>query len=388
MRRLALAASLLALSCTTTPEERWVAQCMDDLGMMDIECRVALDWRLPDALPPSRGNAHADDPAAAALGHRLFFDTSLSTTGVSCASCHAPEHAFAQDTAVSEVIVGMPGTRNSPSLMVAARNEGFWLWDGAADSLWSQPLFAIENPIEMASSRLALAHHVAEDPALRAGYESVFGALPLLSDGARFPPAGRPGDPAWSAMTEADRFAIDEVAANVGKALEAYLRRIASGPSRLDRYLDGDRSALDHVEKRGLVRFVRGGCILCHDGPMLTDDAFHVAAMEDDDRGRAAGIETLLASPFNGAGLHTDPGTRAPLALPLGPVEGDERAFRTPSLRNVALTAPYTHDGGRSMNDILTTPSFFYEPGDELVIEAFLGALTGAPPPAEWTAPP
>lgn len=384
--RSVLLLSVALVGCVTTPEERWVAQCMDDLGMMDIECRVALDWRLPEALPPSRGNVHADDPAAAALGHRLFFDPSLSTTEVSCATCHVPEHAFAQDTAVSEVIAGMPGSRNSPSLLVAARNEGFWLWDGAADSLWSQPLFAIENPIEMASTRLALAHHVADS--YQAEYEAIFGALPDLSDAARFPPTGRPGDAAYDAMSAPDRLAIDEIAANVGKALEAYMRRIASGPSALDRYLDGDRSALTPVQKQGFVRFVRGGCILCHDGPMLTDDAFHVSMMEVDDRGRAHGIETLLSSPFNGAGPHFDAGAREALPLPLGPTEEDERAFRTPSLRNVALTAPYTHDGGRTMIEILTTPSFFYEPGDELVIEPFLEALTGAPPPSEWASPP
>lgn len=357
--------------------------------MSEAECALAYGFRLPDALPPSRGNRYADDEAAARLGQRIFFDEGFSTTEVSCSTCHRPDHAFAEPTMVSEVIEGMPGTRNSPSLLVAARNDGFWLWDGAADSLWSQPLFALENPIEMASSRLEIAHRIGS-PAYRGDYEAVFGPLVDLSNPTSFPRAGRPGDVSWDGMSEANQDVVNRIAANVGKALEAYMRRIASGPSRMDRYIDGDRSALSAEERVGFTRFVRT-CSACHFGPMLTDDAFHVASMEMTDRGRALGVVTLLESPFNALGPYFDPASdtmgRGPLPLPLGPTVDDERSFRTPSLRNVTLTAPYTHSGRRTLNEILETPSFFYEEGDEVVIAAFLQALVGAPAPDEWTQP-
>lgn len=383
---LGVAVALLG-SCAT--DGGWVAQCREDLGLSEPNCLQAVDWRLPSELPPARGNRYADDPRAATLGRAIFFDAGFATVpGVSCASCHLPEDEFAESRATSEVIPGVPGGRNSPSLLVAAWNEGFWFWDGRADSLWSQPLFAFENEIEMATTRLAIAHRIAETASYRDAYEAIFGALPELSDTARFPSSGRPGDPSWDGMAEADRDAVNRVVANVGKALEAYMRRLATGPSRLDRFLDGDRAALSADERRGFRRFIEGGCAACHDGAMLTDDAFHLATMEATDRGRAAGIETLLASPFSSAGPYFDADAGDALPLPLGPTPDDERAFRTPSLRNVTLTAPYTHSGERTLNAILTTPSFFYEPGDEVVIAAFLASLVGEPPPAEWTTPP
>lgn len=379
----------LALLASCAPETGWVAQCREGLGLSEANCLEAADWRLPAVLPPARGNRYADDPRAAELGRAIFFDTGFSTVpDVSCARCHLPDDEFAESRATSEVIPGMPGGRNSPSLLLAAWNEGFWFWDGRADSLWSQPLFAFENDIEMATTRLGIAHRIHEVTAYREAYEGIFGALPDLADAARFPPSGRPGDASWDAMAEADRDAVNRVAANVGKALEAYMRHLATGPSRMDRFLDGDRTALSDLERRGFARFIEGGCTACHDGPLLTDDGFHVATMEDVDRGRAAGIEALLASPFNSAGPYFDVGAGDALGLPLGPTPDDEHTFRTPSLRNVTLTAPYTHDGARTLRAILTTPSFFYEPGDEVVIEAFLGALVGEPPPVEWTTPP
>lgn len=391
MRRLALFA-LVAIACT--PEAPpvvvdWPTRCRDELSLAEGACERVRAFRLPDALPPSRGNAHADDPAAAALGHRIFFDAGFSRTDASCATCHQPENAFAQPTATSEVISGMPGARNAPSLLVVARNDGFWLWDGAADSLWSQPLFAIENPIEMQSTRLELAHRIAS-PTYREDYEAVFGPMPDLSDLTIFPAAGMPGTVSWDGMQPSAQRIVNEIAANVGKALEAYMRRIQSGPSRLDRYIDGDSSALNETERHGLQRFVLT-CESCHPGPMLTDDAFHVASMEMTDRGRALGIPRLLASPFNSAGELFDPPSatvREPLPLPLEPTADDEMAFRTPSLRNVTLTAPYTHTGGRTLEAILTVPGPGYREGDDVVIGAFLEALVGDPPPAEWTMPP
>jgi cytochrome c peroxidase len=392
--RLALVAVLLAACGAPEPPpdgvdpEIWVL-CRDDLELGASGCRMLQGLRQRADLPPARGNRYGDDPRAAALGRAIFFDAGFSTVpgGVSCATCHAPEMAFTDGLATSEVIPGMPVPRNSPTLYDVARNEGFFFWDGRADSLWSQPLFAFENAIEMRFTRLEIAHRIGTT--YRADYEAIFGALPPLSDAARFPPSGRPGDPAWEAMAAADRDAVNRVAANVGKALEAYMRRLVTGPSPFDLYLAGDRDALDAEQRRGLQRFVASGCASCHSGPQLTDDEFHPSTFGAlPDRGRAAGIEILLASEFNSAGPYFDADAGPALPLPTGPTAADERAFRTPSMRNVVRTAPYQHDGSRTLEAILSTPGILYEEGDAVVIGAFLRALDGPPPPTEWTTPP
>lgn len=388
----ALLATLVALAACAScaPEDTsFLARCEAELELSESDCAEVATWRLPDALPPARGNAYADDERAARLGRAIFFDTGFATVpDVSCATCHQPDLAFQDGVATPEVIAGSPGARNSPTLLNVAWNEGFYLWDGRADSAWSQPLLALENEIEMATTRLAIAHRVHDVASYRTEYEAIFGALPPLDDRARFPDDGKPGDASWESMRAEDRDAIDRVAANVGKALEAYMRRIAAGPSALDRYLDGDRDALSPEARRGLTRFVLGGCVSCHSGPMLTDDSFRESSRPTDDRGRAGGIEILLASEFSSLGPYYDLDAGAPLPLPTGPTPDDEHRFRVPSMRNVARTAPYGHDGTRTMEEILSAPGILYEPGDEVVIAAFLRALDGDPPPAEWTNPP
>ncbi len=382
---------VLAIGCAPpAPEgvsdELW-GLCRDDLHLTARDCQDIATWRLPDALPSARGNRYADDVRAAELGRAIFFDTGFATVPeVSCATCHAPSLAFGDGHRTPQVILGSPGPRNSPSLLVSARLEGFFLWDGRADSLWSQPLGAFENPIEMATTRLAIAHRIADVATYRAPYEAIFGPLPALDDFERFPESGMPGTPSWDAMTDADRDAINRVVANVGKALEAYLRHVTSGESAVDRYLDGDRDALPPDARRGLTRFVESGCTSCHSGPMLTDERFH-SGSEMEDRGRARGVEQLLESPFNSEGAYFDHDAGDALELPLGPEERDEHAFRTPSLRNVTLTGPYEHDGSRSLPMILSARGILYREGDDVLIGAFLAELVGEPPPAEWTRP-
>ena len=361
------------------PPPTFMEICAEELMLTEMQCAEVAAWRLPDTLPPARGNRYADDPAAAALGESIFNDTAFATVpGVSCASCHMADMAYDDGMPVSEVIDGVPGSRNSPSLLNAAWNAGFYFWDGRADSLWSQPLFALENPIEMNATRLSIAHRVFDTPDYKSAYESIFDdPLPALDDDVRFPASGKPGEPSWEGMTEDDRGAVNRVVANVGKALEAYMRTIASGPSPVDLYIDGDREALSDDAKQGLVRFVASNCGMCHFGPQLMDDTFHQVSMPSDDRGRASGIETLLANPFNSLGPYFDPDAGPALELPSGPAGIDEHAFRTPTMRNVSITGPYRHDGSRDLETILAAPAPEYEPGDEVVIAAFLEALTG-----------
>lgn len=310
-------------------------------GLSASQCEALRGMALPSSPPASSGNRFADDEQAALLGFALFFDARLSVNQqVRCATCHLPDRAFAD---------GLPGAvglapveRNSPSLFEAAYHR-WHNWDGRADSLWSQPLLALENVREMGFTRLGLAHHLFVHERTR--YERVFGVLPPLDDAVRFPARGKPGEASWESMTSADRQAVDAIAANAGKAFEAYLRRIAFGPARFDRFVAGEATALDAEERRGLGVFFAAGCDGCHSGPALSDDAFHalrVPALDGApvERGRAEALEVLRSSPFAANGAFSD----AVLPLP-EPTSADEGAFKTPGLRNLSRTAPYGHNG-------------------------------------------
>ena len=368
-------------------------------------------------------NRVADDPRAAKLGHRLFFDASLSASGaVACATCHRPERSFSDGLATS---VGLgPGSRNAPTLVGSAHSP--WLyWDGRRDSQWAQALAPIEAANEMGGTRLEVARLVANDPRYRAEYEALFGAAPDFGDPTRFPPRAGPfGDAsaqaAWDRLPERDRDDVNRAFANVGKAIAAYERLLAPAPSRFDAYvghlLDGDlaaaRRALDADEIAGLRLFVDGArtqCLRCHNGPLFTNHGFHDVASSRlgslPDLGRFAGLQSLLLDPFNCLGRYSD-----------APKEGcgelrflDRRelatlsgAFKTPTLREVGQTAPYFHDGSlATLEDVVAhyrrPPA---DPGSEIVplelsdreaaqLAAFLRGLSGgvAADPA-WLAPP
>lgn len=249
--------------------------------------------QLDASLPVARGNAYADQEDAAAFGFALFFDARLSQTGeVRCASCHLPEFAFADGQATPPAFPQVG--RNSPTILNAARLST-WFWDGRAEALWTQPLFAIESPYEMDFTRLELAHLMFST--FKTAYENVFGALPPMNDSGRFPVRGRPGDVDFDALSDSDKHAVNRVAANVGKALEAYMRKVATGPGRFDEFLGGDADALTQEEKEGLRVFVRSGCVSCHNGPMLTDDAFYNLGFSSPgstaDRGRIDAYSTF-----------------------------------------------------------------------------------------------
>src|SRR6266851_2598742 len=380
--------------------------------------------------PPGLANGVAGSPPAAALGQFLFFDTRLSANGeIACATCHQPARGFSDGRAVAKGL--LPGTRNTPTVLNAALNHWFF-WDGRADSLWSQALQPLEGPREAGGDRLHIAHLVAEDAALGAAYQRVFGKLPSLADTARFPPHARP-DPdfrspmaqAWQAMASADRTEINRVFSNLGKAIEAYERKLISGPSPFDTYVEGLRTgdpakqaALSPAAARGLKLFVgAANCHACHTGPALSDGEFHNLGLplldgKEPDRGRAAGMTLLRADTFNAAGPFSDePTETAKLRLgSLPPPKSQLGAFKTPSLRNVALTAPYMHDGrfatlpevlefyaqgkaarsGRLVGtrdaNLALVPRLTPEQRADLV--AFLEALTGAPLPTALTEPP
>jgi cytochrome c peroxidase len=321
---------------------------------------LSLDQLPP--LPPDPSNAWADDPAAAAFGRILFFDPRLSANGaVSCASCHQPQRFFTDGRPLGQGLGAFH--RNTMSLVGVAWSP--WLnWDGKADSLWSHALLPLENPVEHGLDRTALAHLIARDHAQ--AYEAIFGALPALDDATRFPAhAGPHGDSdaqaAWEAMAPTDREAIDALFVHVGKALGAWQRTLTPQSSRFDRWAAalaaGERPAADarlsSDEQAGLRLFVgKAQCLNCHNGPLFTNNEFHNTGVPPTpglalDHGRAAALPLLDASPFTCLGPWSDaaPDDCSALLFTQRADDSLEGAFRTPSLRNVAETAPYMHAG-------------------------------------------
>jgi cytochrome c peroxidase len=326
---------LLALAAPMAAEEPVV--------FTDAEVKRLLQHSPLPAPPADETNAKADDPAAARLGRALFFDARLSGSGrLACASCHQPERSWTDGLPLAHG--AGTGRRHTPSLWNVAFNR-WYFWDGRADSLWAQALAPIESPREMAGSRGAAARLVRDDAPLRGAYESAFGALP--------PPA--------------DPDAATRVFVNVGKALAAFERTLLSRRAPFDVFVEalrkGDlagRSALGPAAQRGARLFVgRAGCRVCHAGPTFTDGEFHdigLRAGAAPDPGRLEGIDQLRQGEF-GAGSRWSDATDGPRArhtrfLARGPEARGQ--FKTPTLRNVALTAPYMHDGRMaSLSDVL-----------------------------------
>ena len=358
---------------------------------------------LPDKPPPSPTNRVADNPDAAQLGQMFFFDARFSKEGmVSCATCHSPFHGFADVEATS--LGNRRGTRNSPTLLNAAYNK-WQFWDGRAETLWAQALFALEGEEEQAGTRLQYAHLIKRH--YEVAYESVFGTLPELEDATRFPPNGKPGDVAFDNMSAVDQIAVNTVFANIGKAIEAYERLLITPNAPFDRYVAGTEEAITLEAKRGLKIFIgKGVCVLCHGTPHFRDNDFHNLGIPHgplpEDTGRFQGIAKLLADPFNSAGIYSDSRVDAANTLNLlEPRLEHQGEFKTPTLRNVALTPPYFHtgefptlasviefnDAGGTTNEFAGRSAAPVEPlhlneQEKRDLVEFLETLTGEPPSA------
>lgn len=348
------------------------------------ECAALSSFVLPATLPASRGNRFADDQAAVDFGYRAFFDPRFSSVpDLRCATCHQPERYFHDARPVSTAGAGA-GTRNAPTVLTSAW-VGHVLWDGRADSLWSQALFAVENPTEMAFTRLGLAHAIA-DGKLRSRYEQAFGPLPDLTS---FPREGKPGDTAWDQLSAADQHVVNTIAANFGKAIEAYMRRIQTGRAPFDAFAKGDAGAISTSAAKGYALFVRSDCVSCHTGATFSDDAFHNLGPSQDP-GLAEGRQVRAANPFNASGPYFDADTAKPLPLP-PESPTDNGAFRTPTLRDVTRTAPYLHDGSAdSLPALLQTHgSRRFNAAEQTQLLDFLFSLTGSYPEkpySDWPA--
>ncbi len=353
MRRARAAGTLAALVLVSTAPA--VARADEPRMGEAIRQRILRHAPLPPP-PPDETNAVADDPRAAALGRLLFQEPRLSRDGrVSCITCHQPARGFADGRPLPEAMPPAAGVkapslpaRNVPSLWNVAYNR--WLfWDGRADALWSQALKPIESPVEMGGDRRKALRVIADDPVLRAAWTAVFGAMPAL-------------DP------EPDPATLARAFANLGKALGAFERGIVSRRAPFDVYAEGLRdedpakiAALSAAAQRGAALFVgRANCAACHAGPLFTDGEFHDVGLPlgpgGPDPGRPQGVVALLADEFAAGGPHSDDrdGPRARRTRHLDPRPEAQGQMKTPGLRNVALTAPYMHQGQlATLGDVL-----------------------------------
>lgn len=372
-------------------------------------------------LPPDPSNQYADDPAAAALGHKLFFDTRFSSNGlVSCASCHIPDLMFTDGRALA---IGV-GVNNRKTMTIVGTAYSPWqFWDGRADSQWAQALGPMENPVEHGGTRTQYAHLIASN--YHQEYEAIFGPLPDLSDPERFPErAGPVDDPetraAWEAMTAEDRDVVNRIYANTGKAIAAYERLIMPGASRFDAYvealLEGDQQAMEAAltpdEVGGLRLFIgEAGCTQCHNGPLFTNNSFHNTGIPprpdtQPDAGRQPAVDMVLNDEFNCLGPYSDADPEDCDELRFLVDGGEELAgaFKPPTLRNVAETAPYMHAG--QFGDLFAVVRHYRHAPEAAIghteveplnfmhtgmmqLEAFLHSLSGPlATPIEWLQPP
>ena len=325
-------------------------------------------------VPPDPTNRFADDAGAIALGERLFFDESFSSSGtVSCATCHDPDRAFTDGERVAQG--EGTGSRNTPTILGAARRRWF-TWDGRADTIWSQAAEPIEQPTEHAFDRTRFAVAIGDDPGVRRLWEAACGALPAALDAVPKGLAARPaladggeGDAmaqSWAQLSAEQRAAIDLVFSASMKALGAFQRTLDMPLSAFDRWADAvgqgtvlmdDETAggiITPAARRGWLLFSgKANCIQCHGGREFTDGEFHNLGLPGPDGrlggdpGRRGAIARLKTDPFSSAGAFSDDrdGPEARLVRSLKDDPETWGQFRTPSLRGVALTAPYMHDG-------------------------------------------
>jgi cytochrome c peroxidase len=272
------------------------------------------------------------------LGRRLYFDTRLSGDGtLSCASCHAFDKGGADAAKTSTGIRGQLGPINSPTVLNAHLNFAQF-WDGRAKDLEEQALGPVENPLEMGTTWPEVVERLKAD----AIYVERFGEL--YDDG----------------ITK-------ENAANAIAEFE----RSLSTPAPFDRFLAGDEGAISEEAKRGRDLFVSTGCPACHTGPGLGGTMYQKFGLLED------------YFPIRGGEL-----TEADLGrFNVTKNEADKHMFKVPLLRNVALTAPYFHDG--SVDDLSRAVEIMarvqlrktLKPDEIEAIVAFLESLTGELPP-------
>ena len=249
-----------------------------------------------------------DEPPSEAevnLGKLLFFDARLSGNGkMSCASCHNPDYGFGDGLALSLGSEGNKLSRHTPHLYNLAWSS-IMFWDGRASSLEQQVLMPISNPEEMNLPPEKMLDRIVAIALYKEQFREVYGQE-------------------------------DVDTSLVSRALASFMRSLISVNAPFDRYMSGDTNAMSPEAVRGMKLFEgKANCIECHDGPNFTNDSFHSLGIAIQDKGRG--------------GLFNDPSMAY--------------RFKTPGLRNTALTAPFMHNG--SLADLEAVVKFYNQGGGE-----------------------
>ncbi|MFL7964022.1 cytochrome-c peroxidase [Pseudomonas kielensis] len=281
-------------------------------------------------LPP----VPALDPKRVQLGLRLFNDPRLSVNNtLSCASCHRLEKGGADDKPFSLGFDGKPVEVNTPTVFNAGLNF-HQFWDGRVDTLEEQVHQVVISPVEMGSTWESVVKRIADDPGYAKDFKDAY------PDGVTEP--------------------------NIQSALADYERTLQTPNSRFDQYLLGNTDALTPREKFGYQRFKEYGCIACHQGVNIGGNMFQKFGIMGDYIGDRGNPTRADEGRFNITGD-----------------EADRQVFKVPSLRNVAVTAPYFHDGSATTLEHAVEVMFKYQLGreplknDTTLIVEFLKSLTG-----------
>jgi cytochrome c peroxidase len=427
----------------------------------------------PGPPPPDPSNKYLGDSAAELLGQAFFFDPAFSghatqvdaigrtsppahaakcePVEISCASCHDLARAGVDTMSVpGHVSVGAGWTDVNALGVVNSAYRKVVFWNGRADSLWALNAVVAESPTTLNGNRLRTAHQIAERyaPFYDAVFARDFGPIDNAAIAA-LPANGKPRAPEYEspALTEDQRTAVTWMLVNWAKAIAAYEYKLISRPSPFDKFVAAGPASdwIAPAAKRGARLFVgKAGCVDCHLGPQLTDEQFHnigvaqagpavprtfdCPATSDPNAlcdcasttapkcppwGAYDGLRRLRDSPWLRTGRWSDDSTdtsrQAYVDLPRTPeLKG---AWRTPSLRNVAQTAPYMHDGryatleeviwhyndgapgggGEQVNPDGLAPQLkplLLSDGEVADLVAFLETLTGAPVAPELTVAP
>lgn len=274
------------------------------------------------------------DANKVSLGARLFNDKRLSQdNSISCASCHSMTKGGADGMVSATGIGGKKGPINTPTVFNSTYNFRQF-WDGRAASLEEQAAGPVHNPKEMGSSWAQVLPKLAQDDTLVAQFKTSY------PDGLQ--------------------------AKNIQDAIAVFERSLTTPNARLDRYLRGDKAALSSDELRGYQLFKAYGCVACHQGVNIGGNMFQTFGVMGDYFAKRGNANEADLGRYNVTKL-----------------ESDKHVFKVPSLRNVALTAPYFHDGSAATLGDAVDVMFRYQLGrpasaqDKELIVKFLHTLTG-----------
>ncbi len=268
-------------------------------------------------LPPVPENPeNRATPERIELGKRLFFDKRISANGrFNCSTCHLPESGWTLPTAFSIANDGFVERRNPPTLLNVGYNRAL-IWDGRAPSLEKQAVGSTKNPVHKGQDIAKLMATFRADPEITRLFRAAYGSEPNARD--------------------------------YGRAIAVFQRHtLITGDSPFDRYMKGDEKALTDSAVRGMRLFQgKAGCIACHNGPNFTDSDFHNIGLKRNPAFDRPEYLEILRFDARRMGLKEwrtmddDPGRYLVTHDP-----EDWKKFKTPTLRNLADTGPYMHDG-------------------------------------------